>query len=68
MKKNFIIVAALAIMAIGATACSKTDKAKDTETVGVVIGEEMVMPEEGTDTSIVAEGVAVAVDTSMVNK
>lgn len=63
MKKNILMGAALAVMALAAVACSKSnDENKETTVVGEVEGSEVVMPEEGTDTNVVAQGVAVVVD------
>lgn len=63
MKKNILMGAALAVMALAAVACSKSkDVNKETTVVGEVEGSAVVMPEEGTDTGVVAQGEAVVVD------
>ncbi|MCM1319320.1 MAG: hypothetical protein NC217_02940 [Muribaculaceae bacterium] len=82
MKKNVMIAAAIAVMAMATVACSKSEKQNDTEvvvsetgveemdvvsnngtdtaTIGEVVGEEVVMPQEGTDTNVIANGTAIA--------
>ena len=81
MKKNVLLIAAVAVMSLAAAACSKTDKqddtqvvvsetgieevgvvsgnGSDTDVIGEVVGDEMVMPQEGTDTNVIANGTSV---------
>lgn len=63
MKKNILMGAALAVLAVAAIGCSKSnDTNKETTVVGVVEGSEVVMPENPDDTTVVAEGEAVVVN------
>lgn len=63
MKKNILMGAALAVLAVAAIGCSKSNDAnKETTVVGVVEGSEVVMPENPDDTTVVAEGEAVVVN------
>ncbi|MCM1005915.1 MAG: hypothetical protein NC402_06445 [Prevotella sp.] len=61
--KKMILMGAMTSIVLATAACSKT-KEDTTETVAGVVGEELVMPQEGTDTSVVADGVAIMVDTN----
>lgn len=63
MKKSILMGAALAVMALAAVACSKSkDENNETTVVGEVEGSAVVMPQEGTDTNVVAQGEAVVVE------
>lgn len=76
MKLNLIVCVALSAVAVGMTSCNKAkEETGDTieqdsngmvyvqndTVVGRIVGEEMVMPQAGTDTSVIAEGTAVVV-------
>lgn len=55
--------AAIAVMALAAAACSKSkDENNETTVAGDVEGPAVVMPQEGADTDVVAQGKAVAVE------
>lgn len=62
MKKIILMgVAFLGMLAVMGS-CSKSNEAKDTQVVGEVVGEEVVMPESDSDTAVIAEGEAVEVE------
>lgn len=62
MKKGLTAIAALALMALVATSCSKQKDQNVEETVGVVEGEIVDMPATDSDSNVIAEGEAVAVE------
>lgn len=62
MKKELTAIAALALMALVATSCSKQKDQNVEETVGVVEGEIVDMPATDSDSNVIAEGEAVAVE------
>lgn len=60
--KNILKLAVISAVALIAVSCSKAkEENKDTTVVANVVGDEIVMPEAGTDTSEVAEGTAIVV-------
>lgn len=89
MKKNVLLIAAVALMSMATIACSKSDKGSDTEVVvsetgveeigvisnngadtnvtGEVVGDEVVMPQEGTDTNVIANGTAIVASPASAN-
>lgn len=62
MKKIILMGVAFTGMLAVMSSCSKSNESTDTQVVGEVVGEEVVMPESDSDTSVIAEGEAVAVE------
>lgn len=62
MKKGLTAIAALALMALVSTSCSKQKEQNVEETVGLVEGEIVDMPSVDSDSNVIAEGEAVAVE------